>query len=128
MLLGWKGQDNRGHTAAPLKRGRKMDHPERTQQSRHTGVFVAGSSVRVGVLVGPIVRVLVRVGEGPQVAVRVGVLLGRGVRVLVRVGEGPHVAVRVGVGVGGRALQILLVISQVSQPGYSSLSVNVKEP
>ena len=62
-------------------------------------------------------RVLVRVGEGPQVAVRVGVLLGRGVSVLVRVGEGPHVAVRVGVGVGGRALQILLEISQVPQPG-----------
>jgi len=70
----------------------------------------------------------VRVGEGPQVAVRVGVLLGRGVNVLVRVGEGPHVAVRVGVGVGGRALQILREISQVPQPGYSSLKVNVNEP
>ena len=69
-----------------------------------------------------------RVGEGPQVAVRVGVLLGRGVSVLVRVGEGPQVAVLVGVGVGGRALHILLEISQVPQPGYSSLRVSVKEP
>jgi hypothetical protein len=46
----------------------------------------------------------------------------------VRVGEGPQVAVRVGVGVGGRALQILLEISQVPQPGYSNLNINLNEP
>ena len=74
------------------------------------------------------VLVGVRVGGGPEVAVRVGVLLGCGFSVRVRVGEGPHVAVRVGVGVGGRALQMLREISQVSQPGYSNLRISVKEP
>lgn len=108
MLPFWKGQDNRGHTAAPLPRGRKIDPLEKAQQSKHASSVVGvASSVGVRVLVGPTVRVLVRVGGGPEVAVRVGVLLGRGVSVLVRVGEGPHVAVLVGVGVGGRALQIL---------------------
>lgn len=118
MLHTRKGQDNHGHTAAPLQRGRKTEFPEKTQQSiPQPGSVDVASSVGVRVLVGPIVGVLVRVGEGPQVAVLVGVLLGRGVRVLVRVGEGPHVAVRVGVGVGGRALQIVREISQVSQSG-----------
>jgi hypothetical protein len=48
--------------------------------------------------------------------------------VIVRVGEGPQVAVRVGGGVGGRASQMVLRISQVSQPGKLNRMIKVKVP